>query len=277
MNKNKGFHPAHRAPETLERPALCCVFRGGQLLAQRTGATLQLPRLHPAHSGNEAADQHYLGTLDGEPCIAYMLPEGQPLPQGAEFVGMRSFILQADNALAGLAGLAFQVMEWDRTHRFCGCCGKPLLAHAFDRARECPACRLTFYPRISPVVMALVTRDRQLLLTRKPGYAAGRYTLVAGFVEPGETLEHALAREVFEETGVAAGKPLYFGSQPWPFPNSLVMAFALEHEGGEPRADGVELEDARWFDIDSLPELPEPVHISRQLIDDTIAKLRSVL
>jgi NAD+ diphosphatase len=122
--------------------------------------------------------------------------------------------------------------------------------------------------------MALVTRGRQLLLTRKAGYVPGRYTVVAGFVEAGETLEHALIREVKEETGVDSSRPRYFGSQPWPFPNSLVMAFSLEYAGGEARADGVELEEARWFDIDALPDLPEAVHISRQLIDATIARLR---
>ncbi|MFN7086858.1 MAG: NAD(+) diphosphatase [Burkholderiales bacterium] len=275
MNETRVFRPAHRAPAALEAPAWCCIFRDGQLLAQRSATALQLPRLLPSLAG-VAANHHYLGTLDGEPCIAGALPAGQPLPEGTSLVSLRSFILQADDVLAAVAGLAFQVVEWDRTHRYCSSCGKPLQAHACDRARECPACRLTFYPRISPVVMALVTRGRQLLLTRKPGYAAGRYTVVAGFVEAGETLEHALAREVLEETGVTAGKPLYFGSQPWPFPNSLVMAFAMEYAGGEVRADGVELEDARWFDIDALPQLPEPVHISRRLIDATIARLRSV-
>jgi NAD+ diphosphatase len=98
--------------------------------------------------------------------------------------------------------------------------------------------------------------------------------VVAGFVESGESLEHALAREVLEETGVATKNPLYFGSQPWPFPNSLVMAFTLEYAGGEARADGTELEDACWFDVDDLPELPERVHISRQLIDAAIARIR---
>lgn len=276
MNSARRFNPAHRPPGDIEFPALCCAFQAGRLLVQRTGAALQLPRLHPGQLGAKPEESHYLGTLDGQHCFAVRLPELQPLPEGAELMGLRAFMLEAEDVVAAVAGLALQVVEWDRTHRYCGSCGQPTVAHASDRARECPDCRQIYYPRISPVVMALVTRGRRLLLTRKPGYAAGRYTVIAGFVEPGETLEHALAREVREEVGVETTKPRYFGSQPWPFPNSLVMAFSLEYAGGEMRADGVELEDARWFDIDALPDLPEPAHISRQLIDATIARLRNV-
>lgn len=274
MSPVNRFDPAHRPPGKIEFPVLCCAFRGGRLLVLRAGTALRLPSLHPEQLGVDPGASHYLGTLNGQHCLAFMLPEEQALPEHAELMGMRAFILEADDISAAVAGLALQVVEWSRTHRFCGSCGKPTVPHAADRARECPDCRQIYYPRISPVVMALVTRGRQLLLTRKSGYIAGRYTVVAGFVEAGETLEHALIREVREETGVESAQPLYFGSQPWPFPNSLVMAFALEYAGGEARADGVELEEARWFDIDALPDLPEAVHISRQLIDATIARLR---
>jgi len=267
------FTPAHLPPEHIKTPVVCCAFHGGKLLVQRTGGALQLPRLDHGQLLAISGERHYVGTLDGEHCFAVGLAHDAPLPPAAELLGMRAFILEAEDVLSAVAGYALQIVEWSRTHRYCGSCGKPTIAHVSDRARDCPDCRLTFYPRISPVVMALVTRGRQLLLTRKPGYAAGRYTVVAGFVEPGETLEHALMREVREETGVDSARPLYFGSQPWPFPNSLVMAFALEYAGGEARADGVELEDARWFDIDALPELPEAVHVSRHLIDATIVRL----
>ncbi|MEK6594211.1 MAG: NAD(+) diphosphatase, partial [Pseudomonadota bacterium] len=261
-------------PEAPDFPAIWCVFRAGQVLVRRIRDVPGLPAASPGELGVDPAACQYLGTLDGQHCFAAYMSEQQPLPPGTQFISMRSLILEADEWAAAVAGRAFQIIEWDRTHRYCGNCGEATTLHASDRARECRRCRAVYYPRISPVVMALVTRGRQLLLTRKPGYAAGRYTVVAGFVEPGETLEHALAREVREETGVATRNPLYFGSQPWPFPNSLVMAFSLEYAGGEARADGTELEDARWFDVDALPELPEPVHISRQLIDAAIARLR---
>jgi NAD+ diphosphatase len=221
---------------------------------------------------------HYLGTLDGTHCYGLAMPRSAALPEGLELLGLRALILEGNELVAGIAGQAFQLLEWARTHRHCGSCGQPTLPHAADRAVECPDCKLVFYPRISPVMMALVYRRNgsgsELLLTRKAGYAEGRYTVVAGFVEAGESLEQCLAREVKEEVGVDIRNPQYFGSQPWPFPNSLVMAFSAEWAGGEVVPDGTELEDARWFSIDALPDLPEPVHISRQLIDETLAQLR---
>ncbi|HEY9446175.1 MAG TPA: NAD(+) diphosphatase [Burkholderiales bacterium] len=269
------FQPGHVAPERPAYPAIWCAFRGGKVVVMRISGTPQLPVLRPEELGSAARHSHYLGMLDGVHCYAAHLDEGHALPAGTDLVGLRALILESDELTSGLAGRAFQILEWERTHRYCGACGEPTVAHDVDRARVCSGCRQLYYPRIAPVVMALVTRDREILLTRKPGYAPGRYTVVAGFVEAGETLEHALMREVQEEAGVESGRPRYFGSQPWPFPNSLVMAFSLEYLCGEVRPDGVEIEDARWFDIDALPELPESVHISRHLIDDTVARLRA--
>lgn len=270
-----GFQPGHVAPEQGSDLAIWCAFRRGKVLVMRVGGSLQLPALRREELGAAARSGHYIGMLDGVHCYATTLHEEQPLPAGTDLIGMRDLILASDELTSGVAGRAFQILEWERTHRYCGVCGEPTVPHAADRARECKSCRQLYYPRIAPVVMALVTRGREILLTRKPGYAPGRYTVVAGFVEAGETLEHALMREVLEEVGVHAHMPRYFGSQPWPFPNSLVMAFSLEYESGDVKPDGVELEDARWFDIDALPELPEPVHISRHLIDDTVARLRA--
>lgn len=268
------FEPAHIFAGQPDVPAIWCVFHAGQVLVQRSQAGPQLPVARAEELGVHPAACHYLGMLDGQHCFAAHLPQAPALPPDTQLIGMRTLILEAEEWVAAIAGRAFQIAEWDRTHRYCGSCGGTTTMHASDRARECRSCRAVYYPRISPVVMAVVTRGRQLLLTRKPGYAPDRYTVVAGFVEAGETLEHAAAREVLEETGVTTRNPLYFGSQPWPFPNSLVMAFSLEYAQGEARADGIELEDARWFDVDELPELPEPVHISRQLIDAAVARLR---
>ena len=269
------FVPAHRAPARVEGRVACCVFHGNRIFVAREGGRPAIPLWDTAVCGFDFDRAHYLGTLDGAHCYGLSLPQHAALPPGLELLGLRALILESDETAAAVAGQAFQLLEWERTHRHCGACGAPTVAHAADRALECPQCRLVFYPRISPVIMALVYRDNELLLTRKPGYAPGRYTVVAGFVEAGESLEQCLEREVLEEVGVRIRKPRYFGSQPWPFPNSLVMAFSAEWAGGEVVPDGTELEDARWFAVDELPELPEPVHISRQLIDDTLARLRA--
>ncbi len=272
------FVPGHRAPAIVEGEVACCLFHGNRVFIGRNGGRPVLPRVDVEAYGIKLDAAHFLGTLDDTPCYGMALPRGAALPEGLELLGLRALILEGDELVGGIAGQAFQLLEWARTHRHCGCCGQPTLPHATDRALECPDCKLVFYPRISPVMMALVYRRidnrSELLLTRKPGYAPGRYTVVAGFVEAGESLEQCLAREVKEEVGVEIRNPRYFGSQPWPFPNSLVMAFSAEWAGGEVVPDGTELEEARWFSIDALPDLPEAVHISRQLIDDTLEQLR---
>jgi NAD+ diphosphatase len=134
------------------------------------------------------------------------------------------------------------------------------------------------FPRLSPAIITLVTRgegdDQQALLARGTNFPMPLYSCLAGFVEPGENLEQAVAREVEEEVGIIVNNVEYVASQPWPFPNSLVVAFSAEWAGGEVVPDGTELEEARWFSIDALPDLPEAVHVSRQLIDDTLAQLR---
>jgi NAD+ diphosphatase len=272
------FVPGHRSPEHIGERIACCVFHGNRIFISRSGGLPQIPQWEAAACDLDLSAAHYLGSLDGAHCYGLMLPRDATLPPGLELLGLRALILEGNETAAAMAGHAFQILEWARTHRHCGSCGAPTLPHASDRAVECRDCKLVFYPRIAPVVMGLVYRKpkngaAEILLTRKSGYAAGRYTVVAGFVEAGESLEHCLAREVMEEVGVSIRNPRYFGSQPWPFPNSLVMAFSAEWTDGEARPDLTELEEARWFSIDALPDLPEAVHISRQLIDDTLARL----
>ena len=274
------FVPGHRGPAFVAEAVVCCLFQGNRVFVGRdAGGAPQLPLLDVQAMGLSLKLAHYLGRLDGRHCYGLHLPQGAQPPAGLENLGMRALILEGNDLASALAGQAFQLLEWERTHRHCGACGAPTTAHALDRAVECPDCRIVYYPRISPVMMALVYRKTdnggEVLLTRKSGYAPGRFTVVAGFVEAGESLEQCLAREVKEEVGVDIRNPRYFGSQPWPFPNSLVMAFSAEWAGGEVVPDGTELEDARWFSIDALPDLPETVHISRQLIDDTLVQLRN--
>jgi len=143
-----------------------------------------------------------------------------------------------------------------------------------ERARRCPACDLSFYPRISPAIIVLVRRGEEALLGQGNRFPGAFYSTLAGFVEPGETLEETLAREVREEVGVEVKDLRYFGSQPWPFPHSLMIAFTAEYAGGELRPDGVEIEECAWFDPDALPKLPPPISISRRLIDTVAGKLR---
>lgn len=170
-----------------------------------------------------------------------------------------------------LAGRAFQVLNWDRTHQYCGHCGTPTKPSAVERARVCPSCGLQAFPRLSPAIIVLVSRGREFLLARSPRFPEGRYSIIAGFVEPGETLEEALVREVREEVSIEVTDIRYFGSQSWPFPSSLMLGFTARHAGGEIRIDEKEIEDAGWYTPDRLPDLPDGASMSRRIIDSFLA------
>ncbi|MDE2094000.1 MAG: NAD(+) diphosphatase, partial [Burkholderiales bacterium] len=191
----------------------------------------------------EPARTLYLGRLADTDCWAAEAPaEAGAPPPGMGWEGLRALFSVLEDAHFALAGRAVQLLDWDRNHRFCGRCGSPTEVKADERSRVCPSCRLAAYPRLSPAVMALVRREGQVLLGRSPHFPPGMYSALAGFVEPGETLEQCLAREVEEEVGVRVSRIRYFASQPWPFPNSLMIAFVCDWESGEIRPQAGEIE-----------------------------------
>lgn len=207
-----------------------------------------------------------VGELYGQPCYAADVPQHPDIP-GGEATSLRAIFQIAGRETFTLAGRATQLLDWQANHRFCGKCGTPTAIKAGELAMSCPACGLLAYPRISPAVMVLVRNGDQLLLGRSPHFKPGVFSALAGFVEPGETLEECAAREVREEVGIEIANLRYFDSQPWPFPNSLMVAFFADYAGGTITPDPNEIEDAGWFAPDALPILPEPISISRQLID----------
>jgi NAD+ diphosphatase len=215
----------------------------------------------------------YLGDLRGLGCWAAEVAEASA-PPGHDWIGLRALFSVLEDAHFALAGRALQLLQWDRDHQFCGRCGAPTEPHAEERVRRCPGCGLSAYPRVAPAVMALVRRGTQLLLARSPHFPSGMYSALAGFVEPGETLEQCVAREVAEEVGVAVTKLAYFASQPWPFPHSLMIAFVCEWAGGEIRPQEGEIEAADWFEVLQLPKLPSKISIARRLIDAVSAEIR---
>ena len=267
-----GFVPAIRC-EIENRPALWFAFHEGRMLVAVSGEALVPPRcLRLDELGLEPARTQYLGTLDGEPVYAAEIAAPHT-PDGMVWQGLRALFGRFDEVLVGVASRAAQILEWDRTHQFCGRCGTPTVARTDERARICPQCRLSVYPRINPAVMVLVTDGSRVLLARKPSFPKNRFSALAGFVEAGENLEDAVVRETREEVGIEVTNIRYFGSQSWPFPNSLMIAFTAEYAGGEVRPDGVEIEEARWFDPAELPTVPDRISISRWLIDAVCAEL----
>ena len=224
--------------------------------------------------GLSAERIHAVGRHQGRDHLAVALaPDASALPEGLRAAGLRQWFGEISDTDLAIAMRAVQLLEWDRTHRFCGACGQATEIWPGERARRCPRCQHATYPRISPAMMVLVSKGRQMLLGRGINFPAGRYSALAGFVEAGETIEQAVVREVREEVGVEIANLRYFGSQSWPFPHSLMIAFRAEWAGGEIVIDPNELADAQWFDPEALPAIPPPVSIARALIDATRAEL----
>lgn len=263
------FIPAVRPPGPVTPTAWCFAFIERELLVPDTAQLELVP--HAALAFEPLVQsRHYLGRLGELDCWALMLSEA---PAGWRAVPLRAAMMQFADPLTMLAGRAAQVLEWDRAHRFCGVCGTPTQPHERDRARCCPACGHMAYPRLSPAMMALVWRGRELLLARSPGYAPGVYSALAGFVEAGESLEECVVREVAEEVGVTVANLRYYGSQSWPFPHSLMVAYTAEWVGGEIVPQAGEIEAAGWFAIDQLPAIPPRFSIAGHLIRDTVHAL----
>jgi NAD+ diphosphatase len=189
---------------------------------------------------------------------------------GARRLPTRQYIGAADEACAAFALKAAAYAHWAYGARRCSFCGAHLVpGHGRDDegARVCPSCGRAYFPRISPAVIVLVSRGDEMLLAHNAKFPAGRHGLIAGFVEPGETLEETVRREVMEEAGIEIGEPRYLRSQPWPFPDSLMLAFEAEYRSGEARPDGAEIDSLGWFSPDALPDIPPRGSVARSLIE----------
>ena len=222
--------------------------------------------------GLKSLSQHYLGRLDGRPCYAVELAEGDSPPEGMSLEGLRTVFGRLDEDLFWIAARAVQIVNWSKTHQFCSRCGTPLKMMEAERAKECSRCGQLHFPRLSPAIIVLIERGSEVLLARSRHFIPGVYSVLAGFVEPGESLEEAIVREVQEEVGLSIRDIKYFGSQPWPFPHSLMIGFTAAYAGGEISIDEKEIEDAGWFRVDRLPRLPGRISIARKLIDWFVKK-----
>ncbi len=271
------FVPQTREPGERHDPAYWFAFQDDRLVVRAAGPGVEVPLVADiAQLGLAPVRQQYLGYLqDGTGrqihCYSAEIDPGAALPQGLTAEGLRGLYPALGDLFFNLAGRAIQIVAWDRSHLHCGHCATPTETLAHERARRCPRCGLTSYPQISPaIIIAVVRRDEggdRILLARNQRFPPGRYSVVAGFVEPGESLEECAQREVAEEVGIRIKNLRYFGSQPWPFPNSLMVGFTAEHEDGEIELEESELADAQWFAADELPNLPPRMTIARKLID----------
>ncbi|MBS2020227.1 MAG: NAD(+) diphosphatase [Deltaproteobacteria bacterium] len=221
--------------------------------------------------GLDVSQGYRLGVLDGADVFA--LPATGRIEAPFELMGLRLLAGFLEPTSFDVVGRAMHTCDWLTTSRFCGRCGAATTRSDHERAMTCPSCDLHVYPRISPAIITLVRKGDLALLASNAKFPGVFYSTLAGFADIGESLEQTLLREVEEETGIIAKNPRYFGSQPWPFPNSLMIGFTAEWESGEIRIDPKEISDAQWFAADALPVIPPPLSIARRLIDAWIAEV----
>jgi NAD+ diphosphatase len=275
------FASAMDAPPVCSDPTCWFLVQGDKLVVHRRGETVELPTGADPHAwGLPITQTHYLGKLryagHAVDCFTAQLDAAAPLGEAWLAENLRQLYGPLGDMWFQVAGRALQIVDWDRTHRFCGRCGHGMEPTPHERAKKCPQCGLSSYPRISPAIIVAVTREvngvMELLLARNHRFPAGRYSILAGFVEPGESLEECVVREVAEEVGVRVDHIRYVASQPWPFPNSLMLGFTAAYAGGEITLEEAEIADAQWFRADNLPQLPPRPSIARRLIDAFIAE-----
>ena len=262
------------APPSSPAPHTMWLIGGNEGLAVHVeGEQVRLPSEAEATAlGATREGALYLGRRGDTDVWASEPAKGAALPAGFELRNLRTLWGPLDDATWSIAGRATQLVEWDRTHRFCGRCATPTTRASDERVRRCPACELSAYPRVAPAVIVLVERPGEVLLARAANFRGGFYSTLAGFVEAGESLEETVAREIFEEVGVRVGELRYFGSQPWPFPHSLMVGFRARWLSGEIRIDAKEIADAQWFRPDAMPKIPPPLSIARRLIDSFLGE-----
>lgn len=242
-------------------------FVDDSLVVLSHGDTARIPdALTLAELGVSPQNPALLGYDDDLPCFLGELASTDLAPP-LQAIGLRQAYGLLSERDYGIAGYAAQIAHWERTSRFCPVCATPTEHAQDERVKRCPNCGFTQYPRVSPAIIVLIYREGQVLLTRQPQWPKGRYSLVAGFVEPGESLEACVRREVAEEVGVTLAEVRYLGSQPWPFPHQLMCGFVARYHDGELAIDTSELEDAAWFDLEALPDLPPPLSIARRILD----------
>lgn len=263
----KRYIPAITSDKKNSSPAYWFIFSTDKMLVKVSNSKISVPYLRNLKDLNISPIRtQYLGTLEGDPCYSVEVSPEIKAPEKMAFKDLRSLYELLEEDIFLLAGKAIQIINWDKNHQFCGKCGTSTETKKDERAKICPKCGFISYMRLSPAIITAIVKDGKILMA-KHGYRENMYGLIAGFIEPGEAVEEAVERETMEEVGLKIKNIRYFASQPWPFPNSLMIGFTAEYESGTIQVDGKEITDAEWFAADELPRIPSRVSIARELID----------
>jgi NAD+ diphosphatase len=248
--------------------SFCVVFDDMNIVLFKDCDSYRLPKVKELCLA-ESVEILRVGVIDESDCCAVEM-KFDPVPDGCELIGFREALRLLNDCGLAASNRARQMLFWNKEHKFCGHCGSATELSTRETVKVCPVCNAHFYPRIMPAVITAITKGDEILLAHNHKFRKDLYSLIAGFVEAGESLEEAVAREIYEEVHIKVKNIKYFGSQSWPFPQSLMLGFTAEYDSGEIIADGEEIVDAKWFKFDCLPLLPSEGSISRSLIDSFI-------
>lgn len=243
------------------------VFDGYKLMVSKENGAFEVPMMrYENHKERGITKGSYIGTFKDVPCY---VGDGSNalLHEGLEFVELRGLHGVLEEDIYTVAGRALQLLTWDRDFQYCSRCGAKVEKIDLQMAKECSDCHLVNYPRISPAVITAIFKEDKILLARNKNFPGEMFSLIAGFVEAGETLEECVEREIIEEVAIKVKNIRYVGSQSWPYPHSMMVGFVADYDEGEIQVDGTEISEAYWFDRDNLPMIPAGVSIARKIID----------
>ncbi|MFZ5517775.1 MAG: NAD(+) diphosphatase [Candidatus Zhuqueibacterota bacterium] len=270
------FAPAKSPVPRPDSPGWWFIFHHYEMLVRNDERRVTIPKMtDAAAAGFNIIRSVYLGMLEGAPCFSAEIDAISDVPAQMEFRELRPLFGVLPEKLFWIAGRAFHILKWDEVTQFCGRCAAPFEFKLDEYAKICPVCGLVSYPPVVPAIIVAVSKGDHILLARAVRFKRPVFSVIAGFVEPGETLEACVQREIHEEVGIEVKNIAYFSSQPWPFPNSLMVAFTAEYSAGEIRIDENEIAEADWYSVDNLPTIPDPPSIARKMIDSFIRKLTS--
>ncbi len=262
------FKPGYKIPDQLSEKLRWFIVDDNDIYVYSQDGEYTIPLLGISEIQQfEFENISYLGQLDGVDIIASKLKPGSS-SNGLVKEHLRTlFMANMSMEDFWIAGKALQIVRWDSETNFCSKCGSSRKNKQDERAKICTECETIYYPRLSPSMIVAVKRDNRLLLARGTKFTSKMYSVLAGFVEQGESLEDCVRREVFEEVGIKIKNIKYFASQSWPFPDSLMIGFTADYASGEINIDPEEIVDAKWYRVDEIPEIPTRVSISNRLIE----------
>lgn len=235
---------------------LCLIYNNGRLIVKSTDEGIKLLRGNDLNKLNLNLQYiECIGAFDGYNCYKAEVKDECNLPNGYMESDLKPLTFQLEEEVFLMVAKGLLLLNWEKAHKFCGVCGYSMEKKESDteRALVCPACGYTTWPRTSPAIIVAVTKGDKLLLAHNKNFAVGMYSVIAGFVELGETFEQCVRREVFEEVGIQVDNIKYFGNQPWPFPNSMMIAYTAKYAGGDIKVDNDEIVHADWYSKEEIP------------------------